>query len=315
MDFKQLNYFVHIADAGNMTRASEVLRIAQPALSAQIANLEAELGTRLFDRSVLGVKLTPSAHVLYRYAKSLLKQLEDAKSAVREESDHPSGKVTIGISGSIGKLISVPLLRRVAMQDRILLEIVERPSADLLSLVAAGRLDIAIVVDAQPCKGASLTALILEDLYVIMKGERGKAKAKSQVTLQELAAQPLILPAHPSTIRQRVDTAFMNAHLKYRLVGEVSATDMLIRMITAGLGWTVLPWAAVGEEAKRGSIRAAPLSRSRMSRELSICISDSVPLSRAAEVIRGYVLSILDDLIAGKTWVGAESIPQKSVKS
>ncbi len=92
MDFKQLKYFVRIAELGNMTRASEALCIAQPALSQQIANLEAELGTRLFDRSVQGVRPTQSGDVLYRHAKSLLKQFEDVRVAVSEESGHPSGR-------------------------------------------------------------------------------------------------------------------------------------------------------------------------------------------------------------------------------
>src|SRR5437868_6581312 len=105
MDFKQLRYFTHIADFGNMTRASESLHIAQPALTQQIANLESELGTRVFDRSTQGVKLTPAGDVLYRHAKSLLKQLDDARTAVRDETEHPTGSVAIGIPGSTGKVI------------------------------------------------------------------------------------------------------------------------------------------------------------------------------------------------------------------
>ena len=66
MDFKQLKYFARIAELGNMTRASEALRIAQPALSQQIANLEGELDTRLFDRTAHGVRLTRAGEVLYR---------------------------------------------------------------------------------------------------------------------------------------------------------------------------------------------------------------------------------------------------------
>ncbi len=68
MEFKQLRYFAKIAELGNMTRASEALCIAQPALSQQIANLEAELNTRLSDRGVDGARLTSAGEGRYRDA-------------------------------------------------------------------------------------------------------------------------------------------------------------------------------------------------------------------------------------------------------
>ena len=114
MDLKQLRYFARIADVGNMTRAAESLHIAQPALTQQVANLEAELGVRVFDRGRHGVRLTSAGEVLYGYATSLLKQAEDAREAVRDETQHPSGRVVVGIPGSTGKLVAVPLLRRLA---------------------------------------------------------------------------------------------------------------------------------------------------------------------------------------------------------
>jgi LysR family transcriptional regulator, nitrogen assimilation regulatory protein len=66
MDIKQLKYFISIADFGSMTRASESLNIAQPALTQQMAKLEADVRTRVFDRGTSGVKLTPAGAVLLR---------------------------------------------------------------------------------------------------------------------------------------------------------------------------------------------------------------------------------------------------------
>lgn len=308
MDIKQLRYFTHIADLGNMTRASESLHIAQPALTQQIANLESELDTRVFDRSPAGMKLTPAGEVLYRYAKSVLKQLEDARTAVRAEHQAPGGSVSVGIAGSTGKMVAVPLLTAVAAHERIVLEIVERPSADLQALVARGRVDMAVLVDAQPWRGASLTPLLHEDLYAIAPPQHTD---KASVTLEELAAQPLILPSPPSTIRQRVDTSFLNAGLKYKLVGEISSTDMLLRVIAAGLGWTLLPWSAVGEESARGMVKAMPIDKLRLTRELSLCVADTVPLGRAAEIVRDHLLSILEKLAASGKWRGTQWVGER----
>ncbi|MCY1254132.1 HTH-type transcriptional regulator CynR [compost metagenome] len=305
MDFKQLKYFTEIADFGNMTRAAESLFIAQPALTQQIANLETELGVKVFERSTQGVRLTQAGDVLYRHAKSLLKQLDDTKTAVSDERQHPSGRVTIGIPGSTGKVLAAPLLKEVAASERILLEIVERPSSELLTLVSRGRLDVAIVVDAQSYRGVSLQPLLMEDLYVIAPGDSKRNGAS--ISLKTLASQTLILPAAPSTIRQRIDTAFMQAGFKYRLMGEVSATDMLVRMVVARLGMTVLPWAAVADEVHRGMVDTLILSKHRLRRELAICISDEVPLNRAADAVRTGVVQLVHQLVASGQWLGVET--------
>ncbi|CAN7598874.1 LysR substrate-binding domain-containing protein [Caballeronia sp. LjRoot29] len=302
MDFKQLRCFARIAELGNMTRASEVLCIAQPALSQQIANLEAELNTRLFDRSAHGVRPTSAGEVLYRHARSLLKQFEDVRVAITQEGDRPNGRVSIGIPGSTGKILPVPLLRELIGFEGILLEIVERPSAELIDLVAAGKLDIAITVDAQPRRGTTLTPVVLEELYVVLPS-KDKPK-KSSLRLKEVAAHPLILPSAPSTIRQRIEAALLDEHLKYRLVSEVSATDMLIRLVAAGIGWTILPWTAVADEMNDGTICISPISGRSLQRGLSLCVSDAFPLGRAAEVVRDSVVRILDRLLASGQWIG-----------
>lgn len=304
MDFKQLRYFVRIAELGNMTRASESLCIAQPALSQQIANLEAELDTRLFDRSVQGVKPTQSGQLLLRHAKSLLKQLEDTRAAIANETDQPTGRVSIGIPGSTGRILAIPLLHRLQDSPGILVELVERPSGELVDLVAAGRLDLAIAVDAQPRRGVQLAPLILEELYAIFRPDGRRRKV---VSIRELSENPLILAGPASTIRQRVEAAFLAERLNYRLVAEVGATDLLIRLVSAGLGWTVLSWAGVVDEVARGDVVAVPLARP-LHRDLSLCVSDALPLSRAAEAVRAAVVDIAEHLLESGEWSGVRRL-------
>ncbi|RAI64831.1 LysR family transcriptional regulator [Pseudomonas fluorescens] len=307
MEFKQLKYFAKIAELGNMTRASEALCIAQPALSQQIANLEAELNTRLFDRGVYGARLTSSGEVLYGYAKSLLRQLNDVRQAVSNEAEHPTGRTAIGIPGSTAKMLAEPLLRNVLAEGTILLEIVERPSAELVDFVAAGKLDLAITVDAQPRRGARITPLFTEEMYAVLP--KAAAAGKKSLKLKDVAASPLILPSAPSTIRQRVEAALLNSHLKYEIVSEVSSTDLLIRLVSAGLGWTVLPWSALAEDVERyGRIDALPISGHKLEREISLCSSDTLPLSRAAEVVQTHVVNILRSLVGQGEWRGTRFV-------
>ncbi|MGA9913405.1 LysR family transcriptional regulator [Paraburkholderia sp.] len=306
MDFKQLKYFVRIAELGNMTRASESLNIAQPALSQQISNLEAELGTRLFDRGVYGVRPTRSGDTLYRYAKSLLKQFDDARAAVTSETEQPGGRVAIGIPGSAGKLVITPLVSELVSRSAILTEIVERPSAELVDLVAGGKLDIAIAVDAPRRRGVAITPILLEELYAVMPPGHGQSKKAFRA--KELAAHPLFLPSVPNTIRQRVEAAFLEEHLQYKLVSEVSSLDIVIRLVAAGLGWSVLPWSAIAEDVQRGNVDALRVSDRSLQRELALCVSDVIPLSRAAEVVRDCLVEIITRLVASKAWANATLI-------
>jgi LysR family nitrogen assimilation transcriptional regulator len=309
MDIKQLKYFISIADLGSMTRASESLNIAQPALTQQIAKLESDLRTRVFDRGTSGVKLTHAGEVLYRYAKSIIKQAQDARLAVSDEERHPTGKVTIGIPGSAGKLLSAPLLQKLKKQGRILLEIVERPSAELPPLVANGKLDIAVVVDTVPRRGVTLFPILLEDLLVV--APRDALGARRSLSLKEVAAAPLVLPSPPSTIRQRIETALMDAQLTYQLAGEVSATDMLVRVVRAGVGWTLLPWSAVCDDINRGDVVALPIRNLRLRRELAICISDTLPLSNAAQLVKDSIAEITKHLISSRQWMRVEAVTSR----
>jgi LysR family transcriptional regulator, nitrogen assimilation regulatory protein len=306
VDIRQLRYFVRIVEHRNMTRASEALAIAQPALSQQMSNLETELATRLFDRGVQGIRPTQAGDVLYRHAKSLLKQFDDVRAAVANETKHPSGRVAVGIPGSTGKLLAAPLLRALSTNTDILAEIVERPSAELVGLVAAGKLDIAVVVDAKSHRGVAIAPILLEELFIVLRPE--DVHHRKSLKVSEVAAHPLILPSAPSTIRQRAEAAFLDEHLKYRLVSEVSATDMLIRLVVAGLGWTVLPWSAIADEVQRDDVSALPVSGKLLQRELSLCVSDALPLSRAAEVVRDHIMDIFDAMLASGQWVGTTRI-------
>jgi LysR family nitrogen assimilation transcriptional regulator len=143
-------------------------------------------------------------------------------------------------------------------------------------------------------------------------GRRGAARdpdtGEPSIRLAELAAQPLLLPSPPSTIRSRIESALIAAHLAYRLVAEVSATDLLIRLVAAGVGVTVLPWSALAEDVAHRRIAACTLADAPLQRELSLCLPAGVPLSPAAEVVRTVLLEELRRLAASPGWRGVQAI-------
>jgi len=151
MDVRQLRYFLTVARCGSFSRAAVELNIAQPALSHHVANLEAELGVKLFERSTKGVTATECGETLIRHSEKILRQMAKAALDVKITSAQPSGAVSIGLPTSISLGLTVPLLHEVeARYPAIALKIIENHSGYLSEWVLAGRLDMAVLFDIDP---------------------------------------------------------------------------------------------------------------------------------------------------------------------
>lgn len=120
MNFRRLKYFVKIVDIGSLTQAAEVLHIAQPALSQQVATLEGELNQQLLIRTKRGVTPTDAGKILYTHARAILRQCEQAQLAVHNVGQALSGQVSIGFAPGkpLRHLSPCPYYKRFALNSR-----------------------------------------------------------------------------------------------------------------------------------------------------------------------------------------------------
>lgn len=155
MNLRRLKYFVKIVDIGSLTQAAEVLHIAQPALSQQLATLEGELKQQLLIRTKRGVTPTEAGNILYMHAQTILRQCEQAHSAVNCAGEALTGQVSVGLAlGSAAASLAPQLLQAVREQHpRILLYLNENFTSTLSELVNEGRMDMAVVSEPRPVKG------------------------------------------------------------------------------------------------------------------------------------------------------------------
>src|SRR5471032_138539 len=137
MNLRRLKYFVKIVDIGSLTQAAEVLHIAQPALSQQLATLEGELQQQLLIRTKRGVTPTEAGNILYMHAQTILRQCEQAHSAVNCAGQALSGQLSVGLAlGSAAPNMAAQVLQAVREQHpRILLYINENFNSTLAELV------------------------------------------------------------------------------------------------------------------------------------------------------------------------------------
>jgi LysR family transcriptional regulator, nitrogen assimilation regulatory protein len=299
LDTRRLDAFVKIVDLGSVTRAAAVLRIAQPALSQQIAALEAEFKAKLLVRSTKGVTPTPAGLVLYRYARSIHRQLQEAQRTILDASSELTGSVALGLAPwSSASLIGPRLLRTVREQyPGILLHICDIFGITFSELTLRGRMDLAVLYgDAAP-RGLLYRTVGVETFHVVARSDllTGVA-AEDPLSVEGLARLPLILPTEESFLRQMVERACASAGTSPQIVAEVYSTDMLSAALTDGIGATVLPRAVARSLIGHEKLKVMALEPAQ-TMPISLCIPDSAGLSDAAFAVHELVASALSELL------------------
>jgi LysR family nitrogen assimilation transcriptional regulator len=303
MELRQLRYFVRIVDLGSLSKAALDLYVAQPALSKQIAALEAELKVALLVRSPRGVAPTEAGVAFYRQAQSVLRQLARVPDEVRSAEASPVGIVAIGMPFSASNILAPALV--AAVRERlpgIRLAITQEGSGQLEGLLAGGRLDLSLLYErARPSPQIDERPLLSEELYLVTRAPGGKAAA----TLAQAARQRLILPGPFNSTRQVVEKAFTKAGLRLELAAEVDVPWSSTAMVAAGLGATILSRSALYPERAGSGLAVRRIVRPALTRGLNLCTVRGESLARAAALVRDIAATVARDLVARGHWRGA----------
>jgi LysR family nitrogen assimilation transcriptional regulator len=298
VNFKSLNSFVTAVDTMSISAAANALKMAQPALSQQIATLERHFKQRLLIRSNTGVMPTNAGRELYRHATLLLGQLKLAEIEVAKRKGSIQGSVSVGIATySTISTLTMPLLQSVRSEyPEISLHVNDSFGLVLSELVMNGRMDMAVIYAPSPIKGISLQPLLIEELYLIAPNGVGLPFAgETEIPLAELAGVELILPGRRHLLRQLIDEAFAHARMKPRITVEIESVATLRQAIGAGLGSTILPWAVAGSFnwPERPIIRK--VVEPTLESTVSLCTSDYLPMSDSSMAVRSILLGLVGE--------------------
>jgi LysR family nitrogen assimilation transcriptional regulator len=306
MEFRQLRYFVAIVDHGSLSRAAVVLHVAQPALTQQLRQLEEELGAQLLHRSAQGMTATDAGKLFYQHAQAILKQVADARSAVAQSTERPSGSVTLGLPHSISGALALPLLTAArARHPEITLQLTEEISGNLIEQLKSGRLNLAVLFDDGQLGQFAGTPLVEEDLTFICRTGSAFAPAAGAVSLSEALASTLILPAQQQGVRPRIEQVARGAGLMLGTVIEINSIAILRSALLADIGATLLPVAPLQADVEAGTLGAWPVHSPAISRSVTLCASRNIPLTNAAAAIARLVRQVTEELCAGAAWPGA----------
>jgi DNA-binding transcriptional LysR family regulator len=241
-DLRQLRYFVAVARRLHFTRAAEDLRLAQPALSQAISQLEEELDVVLFDRTTRGVSLTPAGAVLLQGAERTLREMEATLAEVRSFAGKVSGRVRLGAWQSME--VRLPDLLAAFREAHPAVDVVisEIVSHAMLDGVRAGSLDVAMLVRSERANMGDLhVEPFLSEPYDLAVGKRHALAQRKQVRLDDLAKEPFILHRPGSAVRDAILAACEAAGFQPRIALETGEMSAARAYVAAGLGVTILP--------------------------------------------------------------------------
>jgi DNA-binding transcriptional LysR family regulator len=241
MELRQLEYFVAVAEEANFTRAAQRVRISQSGVSAQIRQLERELGVALFDRSARAVRLTPAGSEVLHHARAALGAASAARFAAVEMAGVVRGRLTVGMV--IGCTVS-PLFEALAEfhadHPGVDVSLVEGNSDRLIEQLRDGSIDAALVgLAGSPPADLGSVVVVREGLCAIAAPEHPFG-ARRRVTLRELAREQLVCMPAGTGIRTVLDGACAAAGLRPKVALVASAADAIAELAARGVGVGVL---------------------------------------------------------------------------
>ncbi|MFT4101923.1 MAG: LysR substrate-binding domain-containing protein [Burkholderiaceae bacterium] len=291
MDLKQLRAFVTVAETGNVTRASSLLNLVQPAVSRQLRLLEEDLGTELFERGRHGMRLTPAGKTMLEYARRILDEVARAKAEIQPTAGPVTGIVTIGLLASTSDLLATLLVTEVARRyPRIRLRLIIGYAGHLQDWLEAGDVDAALLYGRKETPTLHVKALIEENLWVLA-APSARLTRKRPVTLARVARESFILPAAPQGLRATIEHAAAEAGVELQVFAETNALSVQKELVARGHGWTILPAVAVMQEVERGVLGAAPLASPGLRRTIVLAASTR---RQATTPVRCVVSVLLD---------------------
>ena len=245
MELRHLRYFVAVAELLNFTKAAAQLRVAQPALSRQIRDLEDHLGASLLDRGPRAVKLTEAGRIFLPEAKAVLARAEDATKAVRAITGGGHGQIHIGYAPSpTVELLPCALHAFQGMAPNVRVVLHDLSSEEMIRGLRDGKLDLCLMVrvSEKTLRGLKFEPLREYPICVAMSPNHPLAK-KKEITLKQIATEPLIAFARADypEYHEMLEAMFKPLGVTPRIVEEHDSAPGLVAATEIGRGVAIVP--------------------------------------------------------------------------
>ena len=305
LDLKQLRALVTVADTGNVTRASALLHLVQPAVSRQLKLLEDDVGTALFERARSGMELTDAGRTLVEHARRILDDVARARASIRPTTGEVGGLVTIGLLPSTAELLSGAFVRAVAEKyPAIRVRITVGYAGHMQRWMESGEIEAALLYDVKQKATMHVKPLLAEALWVI-----GPASARLRrtrpVTMAQFASQRVVLPSAPHGLRTLIEAAAGTAKLELDVAAETNELSVQKTLVMDGLGFTILPVIAAAGDLAACRLSGAPLSGPGVERKIVLAVPTTRAPSTATRCVVNQLIACMRDAVRAGRWPSA----------
>jgi DNA-binding transcriptional LysR family regulator len=286
----QLAYALAVAEEQSFTRAAYALHLAQPSLSRQVRLLEHELGVVLFNRGPGQgrVTLTPGGCALLPFMQRVLADVEATGAEARALSGMARGHLAIGATPSLITSVLAPALVEFhASHPGIDLSVVEAGSHQLVPRVAAGEVDLALVV-LPVTDPLVVTTPLFDDPLVLAIARDHHFAQRRRVRVRDLDGLDLVMFREGYDLRAVTLAACAEAGVEPHLVSEGGEMAGVLSFVAAGLGAAVVPAIALPGDA---SLLAIPFSGPTMSRTVALAQRGDRALARPARALADQLVA------------------------
>lgn len=299
MELRVLRYFRTVVESGSFSKAAVKLMIAQPSLSRQIQALEHELNMPLLRRNARGVSPTDAGKVLLERTLRLEEDMDGIQRTFAMLAQRVVGTLRVAVQAPVSFVLLPGLVRNYrARYPDVRLELVEGFAGDVIEKLLAGVIDVAIVdIPGTPFAELNVTPFWIEifSLFGWMDAPAVQPDRTMPVTLADIAELPLIAPSTRHAVRHLLEAAFERQSLKFRPVLEANGVLMVLELVRAGLGYTVLPASVFRPYSAFSELRSAEIAPV-IRRTTSIIVRASVAEDRAVSSFREMALELLPGL-------------------
>lgn len=253
LNYHHLLYFREIATCGGIARASEKIKVGQPALSAQLKQLEENLGSALFERKNRRLILTEAGRVALEYADEIFQKGEEFVQVFNTQNLSLKGRYRIGAADGIPKSFLCKAVERAQNAGNdCFVSLTEGSPRVLLDKLAKHELDI-VFANGSDNGEDKLLGKAVGSSPVSVYGSKEYAALKENFPCS-VVGKPFILPTRHSKLRQDIELAFHQLKLKYNLLAEVQDSSVKKLMAENGRGLVFLPDLAAAKLVKEGKL-------------------------------------------------------------
>ncbi|WP_043618303.1 hydrogen peroxide-inducible genes activator [Ensifer sp. ZNC0028] len=297
LTLRQMRYFEALASARHFGKAAELVHVSQPALSAQIMEMENHLGVKLVERSRSGVFLTRKGEEVLARTRAILAEVDQLELSARTSSGTLEGRIRIGVIPTLAPYLVprlVPHLRQV--YPAIEIELKESVTSRLVADLGEGLLDAVVAALPIETDGLSTKPLFSDRFYMAMADDERNI-LMSPLTEDQVDVEQLLLLEEGHCLRDQA-LAVCSTAGKRRLVS-FGATSMttLLQMVANGMGMTLIPEIAIATEAARNSIRIVPFAAPEPAREIGLIWRRSSPRERDMEALAAAISGCADHIL------------------